>query len=166
MGSICYGMEYKLQGQWKATDERGAEFTGEPTTIEVDDASAPKISFETEGEDYWPQIMHSWHEDQLHWEIDGEIFTLHVLNGPGKLQCPYQKYVTIENTQTKSLKHYKLVEITNEEREETREWYESVEDNIWCKDSQWESLPTKDRIDYYEATAPSADTTDDEDLPF
>ena len=153
MSSVVYGTEYKLEGKWVAKDKESAEFGGDRVSIEVDDATAPKISYETAGEVYHPQTMYSWHEKQLHWEIEDEIFTLHVLSGPGKLERPYQKYVTIENAKIepmeryKSYKRYKLVEITEEEYEDTREWYQSVEDKIWCADSQWDSLPTKDRID-------------------
>lgn len=157
MSSCCYGTGYRLEGKWVAKDKEAAEFSGEHTSIEAGDASAPKVSFETMGESYYPQTFYSWHEDQLHWEIEDEIFTLHVLSGPGKLERPYQKYVTIENTKTESLKRYKLVEITEEEYEDTREWYKSVEDKIWCADSQWESLPTKDRIDNDDVTTLPAD---------
>ena len=153
MGSVVYGTEYKLKGQWEAKDKIAAEYSGEPTCLEVNDPSAPKISFGTAGEEYYPQTMYSWHEDQLSWEIEDEIFALHVLSGPGKLEHPYQKYVTIENKQTKAIKRYQLVEITEEEYEETNEWYKSVEEKIWCEDSQWESLPTKDRIDNVDPVA-------------
>ena len=158
MSSVVYGTEYKLEGKWVAKDRETAEFGGERVSIEVDDATAPKISYETAGESYYPQTMYSWHEEQLHWEIEDEIFTLHILSGPGKLERPYQKYVTIENAKIepmeryKSYKRYKLVEITEEELEDTREWYQSVEDKIWCADSQWETLPTKDRIDEDDVT--------------
>ena len=157
MSSCCYGTGYRLEGKWVAKDKEAAEFSGEHTSIEAGDASAPKVSFETMGESYYPQTFYSWHEDQLHWEIEDEIFTLHVLSGPGKLERPYQKYVTIENTKTESWKRYKLVEITEEEYEDTREWYKSVEDKIWCADSQWESLPTKDRVDNADVTTLPAD---------
>ena len=158
MSSTYYGTEYKLEGKWVAKDNEAAEFGGERVSIEVDDATAPKITYETAGEVYHPQTMYSWHEKQLHWEIEDEIFTLHVLSGPGKLERPYQKYVTIENAKIepmeryKSYKKYKLVEITEEELEDHREWYQSVEDKIWCADSQWETLPTKDRIDEDDVT--------------
>lgn len=152
MSSTYYGTEYKLEGKWVAKNRESAEFGGERVSIEVDDATAPKITYETAGESYYPQMMYSWHEDQLHWEIEDEIFTLHVLSGPGKLERPYQKYVSIENPKTKSYKKYKLVEITEEEYEDTREWYQSVNDKIWCADSQWDSLPTKDRIDEDDVT--------------
>ena len=163
MSSVVYGTEYKLEGKWVAKDEASADFSGERKSIEVDDATAPKISYETAGESYHPQTFYSWHEEQLHWEIEDEIFTLHVLSGPGKLERPYQKYVTIENAKIepmeryKSYKRYKLVEITEEEYEDTREWYQSVEDKIWCADSQWETLPTKDRIDEDDVTTLPAD---------
>ena len=163
MSSVVYGTEYKLEGKWVAKDEASADFSGERKSIEVDDAFAPKISYETAGESYHPQTFYSWHEEQLHWEIEDEIFTLHVLSGPGKLERPYQKYVTIENAKIepmeryKSYKCYKLVEITEEEYEDTREWYKSVEDKIWCADSQWETLPTKDRIDEDDVTTLPAD---------
>ena len=152
MSSVVYGTEYKLEGKWVSKNRESAEFGGERVSIEVDDASAPKISYETAGESYYPQTMYSWDEDQLHWEIEDEIFTLHVLSGPGKLERPYQKYVSIKNPKTKSYKKYKLVEITEEELEDTREWYQSVKDKIWCADSQWDSLPTKDRIDEDDVT--------------
>ena len=122
MSSIVYGTEYKIEGKWVTTNKAAADFGGERACLEVDDDYAPKISFETAGEDYYPQTMYTWHEDQVHWEIEDEIFTLHVLDGPGKLERPYQKYVSIENKQTKSYKKYKLVEITEEEYEDTREW--------------------------------------------
>jgi len=163
MSSVCYGTEYKLEGKWVAKNREAAEFGGERVNIEVNDAAAPKISYETAGEVYHPQTFYSWHEEQLHWEIEDEIFTLHVLSGPGKLERPYQKYVTIENAKIepmeryKSYKKYKLVEITEEEYEDTREWYQSVEDKIWCADSQWETLPTKDRIDEDDVTTLPAD---------
>ncbi len=156
MSSTFYGAEYQLQGKWVAKDEEMAEFSGECLCIEVDDPSAPNISYERVGEEYYPQTLRSWSEDQLHWEIDDEVFTLHVLYGPGKLESPYQKYVTIENRNTESIKRYKLVEITDEEYENHREWYQSVEDQIWCEDSQWESLPTKDRVDNEDVSALSA----------
>ena len=152
MSSVVYGTEYKQEGKWVAKNRESAEFSGERVSIEVDDDFAPKITYATAGEDYYPQTFYSWHDDQLHWEIDDEIFTLHVLSGPGKLERPYQKYVSIENPKTKSYKKYKLVEITEEEYEDTREWYQSVEDKIWCADSQWETLPTKDRIDEDDVT--------------
>lgn len=155
MSSTFYGTEYKLQGKWVAKDKESAEFSGESISIDADDASAPKVSYGTAGEEYYPQTMYSWDEEQLHWEIDDEIFTLHVVNGPGKLERPFQKYVTIEKRKDKSknrYKRYKLVEITEEEYEEHREWYKSVEDKIWCNDSQWETLPTKDRIDEDDVT--------------
>ena len=163
MSSVCYGTEYKLEGKWVAKDEASADFSGERKSIEVDDATAPKITYETAGESYHPQTFYSWHEEQLHWEIEDEIFTLHVLSGPGKLERPYQKYVTIENAKIepmeryRSYKRYKLVEITEEEYEDTREWYQSVKDKIWCADSQWETLPTKDRIDEDDVTTLPAD---------
>ena len=157
MASVGYGTKYKLKGKWVTTDEFSAEWSGEPTCIEVDDPAAPKVSFKTAGEDYYPQIMYSWHEDQLNWEIEDEIFTLHVLSGPGKLEFPYQKYVTIENKNTTAIKRYKLVEITEEEYEETRVWYKSVKDKIRCEDSQWENLPTKDRINNVDPAALPAD---------
>ena len=157
MSSFGYGTEYKIQGKWVAKDKELSELSGERMYIEIDDASAPNISFETAGEEYYPQTLYSWHDDQLHWKIKDEIFTLHVLSGPGKLEHPYQKYVTIENTNTVLKKHYKLVEITEEEYEDTREWYKSVKDKIWCDDSQWRSLTTKDRIDNDDVTTLSAD---------
>lgn len=144
--------EYKLQGKWVAKDKEATEFSDKNTYIEVEGDSAPKVSYTAMGEEYYPQTLRSWDEEQLHWEIEDEIFTLHVLGGPGKLEHPYQKYVTIENSKTKSIKRYKLVEITEEEYEDHREWYKSVEDKIWCQDSQWESLPTKDRIDNDDVT--------------
>lgn len=152
MSSVVYGTEYKLKGKWVAMDKESAEFAGERVNIEANDAAAPKITYETAGESYYPQTFYSWDEDQLHWEIEDEIFTLHVLSGPGKLEHPYQKYVSIKNPKTKSYKKYKLVEITEEELEDHREWYESVKDKIWCADSQWDSLPTKDRIDEDDVT--------------
>ena len=121
MSSVVYCTEYKLEGKWVAKDNEAAEFGGERKSIEVDDDFAPKITYETVGEEYYPQTMRTWHDDQLHWEIEDEIFTFHVLSGPGKLERPYQKYVTIENPQTMSFKHYKLVEITEEEHEDHRQ---------------------------------------------
>lgn len=157
MSSFVYGTEYKLQGKWVAKDKDMADFGGERQSIEVDNPTAPKISYETAGEEYYPQTLYSWHEEQLNWEIENEIFTLHVLSGPGKLERPYQKYVTIKNQKTNSFKRYKLVEITEEEYEDTKEWYKSVEDKIWCEDSQWDNLPTKDRIDNIDIELLSAD---------
>ena len=89
MSSTYYGTEYKLEGKWVAKDEASADFSGERKSIEVDDDFAPKITYATAGEDYYPQTMYSWHEKRLHWEIEDEIFTLHVLSGPGKLESPY-----------------------------------------------------------------------------
>lgn len=157
MASTGYGTNYKLQGKWVAKDKDDARFSGEPTKIEVDDASAPKVSYETAGEAYYPQTLHSWHNRSLGWEIGDEIFSLNVLDGPGRLEHPYQKYVTIEDTKTRSTKKYKLVEITEEEYEDHREWYKSVEDQIWCEDSRWESLPTRDRINNTDVNSLSAD---------
>ena len=157
MSSFVYGTEYKIQGKWVATDSFEADYSGESKSIEANDPAAPKLTFATAGEQYYPQVMYSWHENQVRWEINGEVFTLHVLSGPGMLERPYQKYVSIQNPQTRSYKRYKLVEITEEEEEENNEWYQSVTDQIWCNDSQWESFPTKDRIDNVDATTLPAD---------
>ena len=54
MSSFVYGTEYKIQGKWVAKDKESAEFSGERRYIEIDDASAPNISFETAGEEYYP----------------------------------------------------------------------------------------------------------------
>ena len=105
------------------------------------------IHCEIDNVDDMRRIFYSFCDYQLTWEIDDEEFAFHALYGPGKLEAPYQKYVTIKKKGEWSGKRYKLVEITKEEDDAYHKWYKSVCDIIWHPNSQWDKLPHKDRVD-------------------